>query len=849
MSISQNFPSESPSLNLDFANCRKLDPKINYVRSASTNGRATSINVDGTIVYSSFNNPRFNHSVKQIRNLYPWSENTPNWSAGGITARNAGAITAPDGSTTGNLVIEDNTNNQHLIFQDIGTVTQGATYTWSIYAKNYSDNRNFALTLHGGSYAVFNLRTGTIIQTGGFTCRMELIDNGWYRCSIAGGFPSTTGRAYALIWNDSNVYTGNGTSGVYVWGGQLEVGSGPSRYVRTTTSTEPSYDITSNGLLMEYQATNLITMSNKSDMGNFFVENAQVKRNIELAPDNTFSADELVATLNGGSNTCFVQKWEPITADTGTYVFSIFLKPGTSPKSTINMQLTGGTYQQTIVDIRWETQTIIGDTGANATITPYGNGWFRVSTAITNNGTNNTIYPRVYVRDQGTANVRGHSVFIWGWQVERFNGVHTFATSYIPSTETFISRASTATFYGGLSYVINTAAVNQARYDYLPAGLDSNFLLLEPASTNLLSYTESLNNWTKGNGATVSSDIAGIGAPNGTISVDKLVESPAASGVVGHYLYYGRNATNETVTFSIFAKRAERSKILIQFSNFVNETAQAQYDLILGTTTLETGLSGTDYVNASAEIIPYHDGWFRCILTATKNAVNNTNIPSISPINASGEKVYTGDGTSGVYLWGAQLESGTSASSYIPATGASNVTRSADIYSTAATTRNWDITQITNINTSTWFNNKTSFGSFYIETKNIKQVPSTGSYTRIIALYNTGNSDYIVIGILPNSLTAYCEGRISGSYITNFVGFSLTGTNDKFVISIDDTELSIICNGSRRHTQFLGASVIDKFNALLIGNDSIGSQTNGEIVKCSYYPYPISIDTAINMTK
>jgi hypothetical protein len=826
-----------------------LDSRLAFTRTSSTGGKTTSVNADGTIVYSSFDTPRFNHTLKEIKNLFLQSENTTSWGSSGILSRNASAIISPDGSLTGNLIIEDTQNIQHLVFQSPGySATIGATYTFSIYAKQYSANRTLSLTLHGGSYPNFDLGSGRILSTGGYTCKMEDVGNGWYRCSITGTMTTTNGNAYAVIYNGTNSYTGDGVSGVYLWGGQLEIGTGPSRYVRTTTTSDSSYDITSNGLLSENSATNLMTLSNSSDLGSYYLDSTYVKRNTELAPDNTFSGDKLVSTITGGINNCFVQKDQPILTDGSTYVFSVFLKPGTSPVTTINLQFSGGTYQQSVVTVRWETKTIISDTVSNATIKPYGNGWYRISTALTNNGTNNTVIPRVYVRDQGTSNVRGETVFIWGWQVEKSTQTATFPTSYMPSTDTFISRSTTATYYGATSYRVNPAAINEARYDYFPSGLDANYLLLEPASTNLLTYTESFGNWSLGNGATITSNISTVYAPNFTLTADKLVESPAANGNVGHLVYYGRTASNETVTFSVFARAAERSVILLQLSNFNNETAQAEFDLTLGTAKIETGLSGTDYVNASAEILQYHDGWFRCILTATKNAFNTTNTPAVS-LKKAGSAVYTGDGTSGVYLWGAQLEAGTSASSYIPATGASNVTRTADVYSTTRTTRNFDILSLSNINTSSWFNNKTSFGSFYIEFRNIQKQSTNGTYVRLLQFNHSSTNDYLLMAIVPNSYSVYAEARINNVTINTFAATTLTGINDKVMLIIDDVELIVVVNGTHRVRQTLTASVLDKFTTLFLGHDSTGSQPNGEITKYAYYPYPVSIDAAINLTR
>lgn len=848
MSISQNFPLESESLNLDLAKSKRLDPKVTFTRSGAV---ATYVNDDGVINYASSNQPRFDHSVREVKNLYKNSEDLSLWLAGALSLRNPTAIIAPDGSLTGNLVVEDAQNAQHLVYQDIGTVTQNAVYTFSIYAKQYTADRTLSLTFHGGQYSNFNLSSGIIVSNGGFTARMENVGNGWYRCSITGPFPSTLGRAYAIIYNTVHQYTGNGTSGIYLWGGQFEIGSTASEYVKTTSTNDSVYQIVPKGLMVEQQSTNIITFSNRSDIGNYLLDSSYVKRNIELAPDNTFSADKLVSTLTGGSNNCFVQKSEPITATTATYVFSVFLKPGTSPITTINLQLSGGTYQQSVATVNWETKTISFDSNSTATIVPYGNGWYRVSTALTNNNTNTTVIPRIYVRDQGTANVRGHSVFIWGWQVESTyysnSTTSTFPTSYVPSTETFTSRSTTATKFGQ-GFLITTAPVNTARYDFFPYGEYANFQLLEPASTNLLSYTEALDNWTKGNGVTVSSNVAGIAAPDGSITADKLIEAPATSGVVNHILYYSRTGSNETLTFSIFARRAERSVIYMQFSNFLNEDCNAIYDLALGTVSFVNGLNGTDYINGSAEIIAYPNEWFRCILTVRKNAFNTVNNVSVSIYNST--YTYTGNGSSGVYLWGAQLESGTSATSYIPATGGSNVTRAADIYTSAITTRGNEYPSISAIDTSSWFNNKTMFGAIYMELNDIKKTGANGSYTRLVDLRNSTGANYLLLAIVPNSMSCYLEALTDSTLRTSFVGATLSTTTNKLCIVCARYQIFFVLNGQLITRQVMNAELANKFTKLNLCTDGGGgSQINGTLSKFIYYPFGIGLSNAINMTK
>jgi hypothetical protein len=118
-------------------------------------------------------------------------------------------------------------------------------------------------------------------------------------------------------------------------------------------------------------------------------------------------------------------------------------------------------------------------------------------------------------------------------------------------------------------------------------------------------------------------------------------------------------------TFSFFAKSGERTKVAI-----LSTIIDLGFDLSNGTL-IDLG-SGT----SSGKIEDYGNGWYRCSLYQSTGIVSL----SIGLLNNSNAISYTGDGTSGTYIWGAQIEAGSYATSYIPTTSAS-VTRNADVIS------------------------------------------------------------------------------------------------------------------------------------------------------------------------
>ena len=139
--------------------------------------------------------------------------------------------TSPEGLENSALLKEDSSNGSHFAYKDF-SLTSGSTYTISIFAKSNGTNRNLRFGDGGvgwssGFSGVFNLTNGT--ATGG---DIESVGNGWYRCSVTGTTNATTCRliVYGLL-NTATSYQGNGTSGVYLYGFQIESGSYVTSYI------------------------------------------------------------------------------------------------------------------------------------------------------------------------------------------------------------------------------------------------------------------------------------------------------------------------------------------------------------------------------------------------------------------------------------------------------------------------------------------------------------------------------------------------------------------------------------------------------------------------------------------
>ena len=257
MSISQNFPDEGPSLNLNFASSRILDPRITFTRTST----GTYLSNNGLVTIASANTPRFDHSyngsnvqslgllIEESRtNLVTYSEQFDNAVYSktnvGITT-NTSATTAPDGSTNSEKIIEssDVGVTYHILSRSF-SATSGTSYTFSIFAKAAERTKVFfgfdiGSAFSNYQYGLFDLSAGTSsIGLGSPTVSITSYPNGWYRCSVTAAATGTATAGYTLqLYTTSNGYIGNGTSGVYIWGAQVEAGAFPTSYIPTVAST------------------------------------------------------------------------------------------------------------------------------------------------------------------------------------------------------------------------------------------------------------------------------------------------------------------------------------------------------------------------------------------------------------------------------------------------------------------------------------------------------------------------------------------------------------------------------------------------------------------------------------
>ena len=234
------------------------------------------------------------------------------------------------------------------------------------------------------------------------------------------------------------------------------------------------------------------------------------------------------------------------------------------------------------------------------------------------------------------------------------------------------TRASTGTYFDA-NGVLQVAAGNQPRFDHDPVTGAPLGLLIEEQRTNLLLRSSEFDNavWGK-SGTTVTPNA--VEAPDGALTADRLVENTSNSE---HFAEQISTPSANNWTSSVFVNLEGSTKtftLLIVHIGETSPTSQIQFSGVSGVITPQSTSSGR-ITNAFA--VSVGGGWYRCGLNYSLTAAASTNSLRVyTKVRAT----YTGDGTSGIYIWGAQLEAGSFPTSYIP-TEASQVTRAADVCS------------------------------------------------------------------------------------------------------------------------------------------------------------------------
>jgi hypothetical protein len=571
-------------------------------------------------------------------------------------------------------------------------------------------------------------------------------------------------------------------------------------FVRTTTATY--YD----GVTTAKAEENLLLQSQTFDVSGWGLTRTSITANTSVAPDGTTTAETL--TADGTSGTHFIQTDDAITPAGQTRTMSVFAKAGTNNF----IQLAFGGDATPYANFDLSGGTVGNSASVTASIVDFGSGWYRCIVTTTSAIATGA---RFFIVTNGTS-ARGESnslnttVLIWGAQLEQRSSV----TAYTPTTTQPITNYIP---------VLQTAAAGQARFDHNPITGESLGLLVEEQRTNLLVRSAEFDNasWAKSRSSTEANTIV---APDGTLSGERLVEDSTASN--SHFIAQTPSGltAGATYTLTVYAKAAQRSALVLQMFNG-SDQARAAFNLSTGVVG-DTAVAGTAS-GITSSIVNVGNGWYRCQMSAivsTSATAYECDIMLASAATVA-SRFYTGDGYSGIFIWGAQLEVGSFSTSYIP-TVASTVTRNADIAS------------MTGTNFSSWY--RADEGSVYGEWSS---VGSLSSDRIVFAISDNGFSNSIYFtastaGVSNNSVfnvvaNGSGQASISSGVYTNFAyrkSSSAFKVND-FATVADSGTVSTDTSG-----------IIPVVNKLSIGSSwsNAGNFLNGTIKKLAFYPSRLS---------
>jgi hypothetical protein len=389
-----------------------------------------------------------------------------------------------------------------------------------------------------------------------------------------------------------------------------------------------------------------------------------------------------------------------------------------------------------------------------------------------------------------------------------------FTTASLDSRVTFTRTGNTATVVNS-SGVVAPINADLPRFDFNPTTLICRGLLIEEARTNNLVYSEQFDNilWNKTD-TTITAN--SINAPSGTQTADLATEGSAGSSNVAQAITIVANSTN---TFSVFLKRGNTDWVRFVIWDSVNNANR-----ISAWVNLSTGALGATVVNAgtstggAATVTNYGNGWYRVTLSG---AVNNAAVLlNCLFSSAASDGVVTRVSGATYYAWGAQTESGTFPTSYIP-TVASTVTRTADVAS------------MTSTNFSSWYNateGAFTFAGLFITNAN----KETGSFRRLFAVSDGTTNNTMQNVALGTALLIRSEEVIAGVF-TAFSTVATPSTDFNYAFAYKAASQALAINAGTTATST--AAALPTVSQLNIGCAGGGTfQMCGWIKKLAFYP-------------
>jgi hypothetical protein len=555
---------------------------------------------------------------------------------------------------------------------------------------------------------------------------------------------------------------------------------------------------------------------------NWTVDQYSINENSITAPDGTTTASKIVLD-NGITGAYNIEKLVNVSIN-NFYTFSIYAKAGEF--SVFNFDTQDQHFNQVNVVVDLSSGSILesGVDVIDSSITSVGDEWYRivmVGKCILSASS------KFIIRNFEDTGDGSSGFYLWGAQLEQRDVV----TAYTPTNGTPVTKYQPQLMF---------ASPDQPRFDHDALTGESKGLLIEESRTNLITYSQQIeqqlttsatfNRWVvSASSSNALLNLNSLVAPDGTLSASKFY-TDSVNGSPGLYQQvYTTDTTPETLTFSIFAKAGQPNRYLQLLSGAgdVDGDPFVNFNLFDGT------ISRDD--NSIGSIEDVGNGWYRCIITFTTVSTSGVKINPVVYLiddeSAARASAWTGDGYSGIYIWGAQLEEGSFPTSYIKTSGAS-VTRSADNAS------------ITGENFSSWY--RQDEGSIYSEASTSD---FRSSYPRFMINDGTANNRIVTSFFGQQGLRVQSNGN---DYInvSNAVS-SDNGNYHKRAIALKKDFFSFYTDGESILSDSAGEMPISVNTFAFYNNLAAdgADYLNGHIKKLSYYPQRLTNEQLQQLTK
>jgi hypothetical protein len=397
-------------------------------------------------------------------------------------------------------------------------------------------------------------------------------------------------------------------------------------------------------------------------------------------------------------------------------------------------------------------------------------------------------------------------------------------TARVGPTPTFI-RASGATYVGS-DGLIQSAAVDEPRFDHDPVTLACKGLLIEEGRTNVALYSGAIVNGTGWNTAETTSTASGTGPDGNTayqISETALTFSHSLinTGTLTPNTNGTSTVLNTVYTGSIFLKKVAGSVEWIQLSFGAGGFGTSQY----ANFNLSTGAYGS-FAGLTAGTVPrieaFPNGWYRCSITVTAIATTTTSAGVVVAFTNNTDATtrlpsYSGTTANSVLAAMGQLEAGSFPTSYIPTTTAP-LTRSADVCNITG----GNFTSLYNATEGTFFLTASTFSP----NTNIRRIVFATDGTaanRAGFLFNNVGQPTTFVASSGGSLSALIASPVSS--ITAPVKIAGAYKVDDFAISANGSTVTNDTSG------LVGVGI----NRLNIGSQNDTELINGHIAAIRYY--------------